>query len=73
MKEMKMSNPKTQPVQGFKVKTFTVKKDTISLILNADKEEIRAGDFDLGDILAMLELHSTSDFTVELTLVRRDK
>jgi hypothetical protein len=64
---------KTQPVQGFKVKEFKVKKDTLELSLKADKEDVRAGSFDLGDVLAMLELHSTSDYDVELTLVKREE
>lgn len=68
-----MANPKTQPVQGFKVEDFKVKKDKIELKLKADKEDVRAGDFDLGDVLAMLELHSSSDFQVELTLVKREE
>jgi len=63
-----MANKNTQAVQGFKVVTFTVKKDTIELKLSADKDEVRAGSNDLGDVLKMLELHSTSDYNVELTL-----
>lgn len=65
-----MANRNTQPVQGFKVATFTVKKDTIDLKLTAEKDEVTAGEYDLGDVLKMLELHSTSDYTVELTLAR---
>lgn len=67
------TNTTTQPVQGFKVKEFKVKKDTLELSLKADKEDVKAGTFDLGDVLAMLELHSTSDFDVELTLVKREE
>lgn len=63
-----MASKNTQAVQGFKVVTFTVKKDTIELKLAADKDEVRAGSHDLGDVLKMLELHSTSDYNVELTL-----
>jgi len=62
----------TQPVQGFKVDSFLVKKDEIKLVLKASKDEIRAGNFNLGDVLGMLELHSTSDFTVELSLVSEE-
>jgi len=66
-------NPKVQPVQGFKVKDFVSKKDTLELKLIADKEDVRAGTMDLGDVLGMLELHQTSDYTVELALVKRDE
>lgn len=66
------TNPKVQPVQGFKVKEFKVKKDSLELSLKADKEDVKAGNFDLGDVLAMLELHSTSDYDVELSLVKKE-
>jgi hypothetical protein len=62
----------TQPVQGFKVDSFLVKKDEIKLVLKASKDEVRAGAFNLGDVLSMLELHSTSDYTVELSLVSEE-
>lgn len=62
----------TQLVQGFKVDTFLVKKDEIKLVLKASKDEIRAGNFDLGQVLGMLELHSTSDYNVELSLVTEE-
>lgn len=61
-----------QPVQGFKVGTFTVKKDKVELRLLADKEDISAGEYDLGEVLGMLELHSTSDYEVELSLVTKE-
>lgn len=57
-----------QLVQGFKVDSFLVKKDEIKLVLKASKDDIRAGAYDLGDVLGMLELHSTSDYNVELSL-----
>jgi hypothetical protein len=71
---MKMADKKiqTQPVQGFKVDSFLVKKDEIKLVLKASKDEVRAGAFNLGDVLSMLELHSTSDYTVELSLVSEE-
>ena len=62
----------TQLVQGFKVETFLVKKDEIKLVLKASKDEIRAGTLNIGDVLSMLELHSTSDFGVELSLVSEE-
>lgn len=63
---------KTQPVQGFKVDSFLVKKDEIKLVLKASKDEICAGNFNLGDVLGMLELHSTADYAVELALVSEE-
>lgn len=63
----------TQLVQGFKVDSFLVKKDEIKLVLKASKDEIRAGAFNLGDVLGMLELHSTSDYNVELSLVAEEE
>jgi hypothetical protein len=62
----------TQPVQGFKVDSFLVKKDEIKLVLKANKDEVRAGNFNLGEVLGMLELHSTSDYNVELALVAEE-
>jgi hypothetical protein len=64
-----MANTNTQPVQGFKVQAFMVKKDEVKLTLVASKDEVRAGTYDLGDVLKLLELHSSSDFPIELTLV----
>jgi hypothetical protein len=62
----------TQPVQGFKVDSFLVKKDEVKLVLKASKDEVRAGAFNLGDVLSMLELHSTADYGVELSLVSEE-
>ncbi len=47
-------------VQGYFVDTFTVKKDKINVTLKADKDDIRAGDGDVGDVLKSLELHATA-------------
>jgi hypothetical protein len=62
----------TQLVQGFRVGSFLVKKDEVKLVLVASKEDVRAGDYNLGDVLSMLELHSTSDYNVELSLVAEE-
>lgn len=66
-----MVNSKIQVVQGFKVKDFASKKDVVELKLTLDKEELKAGEYDLGEVLGMLELHQTSDYTVELTLLKK--
>lgn len=59
-------------VQGFYVDTFTVKKDKVKAILKGNKDDVRAGDGDVGDVLKSLELHSTAaDSTpVSLSLLR---
>lgn len=62
----------TQLVQGFKVDSFLVKKDEVKLVLKCQKDEVRAGAFNLGDVLSMLELHSTADYGVELSLVTEE-
>lgn len=59
-------------VQGFMIDSFTVKGDVISITLKGEKEEIRAGSFDLGDVLKSLELHITTgeDVPVRCSLLR---
>jgi hypothetical protein len=47
-------------VQGCFVDTFTVKQDTIKVTLKGEKDDIRAGDGDIGDVLKSLELHTTA-------------
>lgn len=66
-----MSQEKSQVVQGFKVKDFSSKKDKVELKLILDKEDLAAGRFDLGEVLGMLELHQSSDYTIELTLFKK--
>lgn len=48
-------------VQGLCVKTATInsKKNQIKLILEADKDDIRAGTGTVADVLISLEFHST--------------
>ncbi len=57
-------------VSGFLVAGFSVKKDKIKLVLEADKDDIRAQDGTLGDILASLEAYASSEFPIEMTLGR---
>jgi len=63
---------KTQLVQGFKVSNFLVKCDEVRLVLTADKSDLRAGTYGIGDILSWLELHVTADYNVELSLATED-
>ena len=62
-----------QVVEGFKIKDFASKKDTIELKLALDKEDLSAGVYDLGEVLGMLELHQTADYAVEISLLKKDK
>lgn len=59
-------------VQGFFVESFTVKSDTIKVTLKGNKDDLRAGDGDVGDILKSLELHATAgeDATLSAALLR---
>ena len=67
-----MSNDKVQPVEGFKIKDFASKKDTVELKLILDKDDLSAGIFDLGEVLGMLELHQTADYPVEIILLKKE-
>jgi hypothetical protein len=66
------NNIRTQVVQGFKVDSFLVKPDEIKLVLKASKDDVRAGTFNMGDILSWLELHSTADCPIELSLMTEE-
>ncbi len=66
-----MSNDNIQLVQGFKIKDFASKKDTVELKLILDKDDLSAGIYDLGEVLGMLELHQTSDYEVEISLLKK--
>jgi len=55
-----MVDTNIRAVQGFYVDTFTVKKEKIKAVLKGNKDDIRAGDGDVGDVLKSLELHSTA-------------
>lgn len=50
----------TRAVQGFNISTFTVKQDKVKVVLAANKDDIRAGDGGIPDVLESLELHSTA-------------
>ena len=65
-----MSNSNVWIVGGFKVKVFTTKKDEIEIKLVGNKDEIKAQEGRLQDVLASLELHQTSELDVELALGR---
>jgi hypothetical protein len=67
-----MANKTNYVVSGFQVSTFTVKKDKVKLVLEVDKDDLRAQDGTLSDVFASLEAHSSSEFPVELTLGRCD-
>ena len=55
-------------VQGSFISTFTVKKDSIKVILKANKEDVKAGVGNIGDILKSLELHVTAGASAPVTL-----
>ena len=67
-----MANKSIWVVQGFQVDTFVVKKDEIKLTLKVSKDDLRAQDGDIGDILTSLEMHSSGEVPVEITLGRCD-
>ena len=56
-----MVNTNIRVVQGLCVKTATLtsKKDQVKLVLEADKDDIRAGTGTVADVLVSLEFHST--------------
>ena len=62
-------------VQGFFVNSFTVKKESIKVVLKGVKDDIRAGDGDVGDVLKSLELHSTAgeEAPIKVALLLGDK
>lgn len=57
-------------VSGFQVTAFSVKKDKIKIILEADKDDVRAQDGTIGDVLASLEAYASSEYPIELTMGR---
>lgn len=69
-----MVQTRIRVVQGSFVNTFTVKKELIKVTLKAMKDEIRAGDGDVGDFLKSLELHATAadSAPIDVTLSRDD-
>jgi len=67
-----MANTNIRVVQGFTVASFMVKQDVVKIVLEANKDDLRVGEGDIGDILSSLELHCTAGEAapVELTLAR---
>ena len=59
-------------VQGFKVISFTGKNDEVKVTLSGDKDDIRAGDGDIADVLESLELHSTAADTSTVSVALRN-
>ncbi|MFA5048434.1 MAG: hypothetical protein WC516_05435 [Patescibacteria group bacterium] len=47
-------------VQGFVVDSFTIKSDTIKVILKGEKDNIRAGIDDIGGVVTLLEICATA-------------
>lgn len=62
----------SQAVSGFKVLNFQVKKakdtERVKIILEADVDNIGAGNFDMGDVLKALLHHQTGDVDVGLSV-----
>lgn len=58
-------------VQGFFVANFSQKENVIKVLLKGDKDDVRAGDGDIANILESLELHATASdsSTISLTLM----
>jgi len=67
-----MATTQIRVIQGCFVETFTVKKELIKVSLKAVKDDVRAGDGDIGDFLKSLELHATAGESapIEITLLR---
>ncbi|MHA2216329.1 MAG: hypothetical protein ACXACY_10345 [Candidatus Hodarchaeales archaeon] len=59
-------------VQGFTVASFSGSKNNVKAILFADKDDISAGDGDIGDVLESLELHSTAADTSTVGVALRN-
>jgi hypothetical protein len=59
-------------VQGFGVVSFTVRNDEVKVVLSGCKDDIRAGDGDIADVLESLELHSTAADTSTISVALRN-
>ena len=59
-------------VQGFGVVSFTGREDKVKVVLCGDKDDIRAGEGDLADVLESLELHSTAADTSSVSVALRN-
>jgi len=58
-------------VQGFGVMSFTCKGEDVKVVLSGSKDDIRAGDGDISDVLESLELHSTAADTSTVSVALR--
>jgi hypothetical protein len=67
-----MPLPKIYVVEGFKISSFVVKPDKIRIVLEASKDDIKAQDGNLADIIASMEAHASGEFPVEMTVGRCD-
>lgn len=69
-----MTDNNNRVVQGFYVKSVMIKKDSIKAKLVCNKDDLRAGDGDVGDVVQSLELHATAgeDAPVMASLLRND-
>ena len=72
MKTMDESGSSKQSITGFKVLNFQVKKakdtEKVKLVLEADVDNIGAGNNDMGDVLKALLHHQTGDVDVGLSV-----
>lgn len=63
---------KKQSITGFKVVSYQVKRkkdsEKITLVLEADVDDIGAGEFDMGDVQGALLNHRASDTDVGISL-----
>lgn len=66
-----------QAVSGFKVRDYQVKKakdtEKVKLILEADVENLGAGNFDFGEILKALWSHQASETDIGLSVFMDEK
>ena len=62
----------TRAVQGFNISTFTVKQDSVKVVLEASKDDIRAGDGGISDVLESLELHATAADSSTISIALRN-
>ncbi len=58
-------------IQGFGVASFTCKGEDVKVVLSGSKDDIRAGDGDMSDVLESLELHSTAADTSTISVALR--
>jgi hypothetical protein len=59
-------------VQGFGIVSFTCKEEKVKVTLSGSKDDIRAGEGDIADVLESLELHSTAADTSAVSVALRN-